>query len=337
MPKKTTQHKKAPLKKSKKEPATSQKKNTSNPISMFHVFLFVAFSSLFFFYPGSNYYISLFSYKRDTFQKPPATVKTKTQISIPIVNEATASPVLSAQSVYVIDKQTATPLFVRDEHVQHLPASTTKIITALVGADVFKQTDVLEVKRTFDVGQVAHFVQGERLTYENLMYALLVYSANDAAYVIADNYPGGYDAFIRAMNAKAQSLSMKDSHFVNPAGLDADGQVTTAFDLSLAARRLLDNPFLTKVVGIKDITISDVTYTYFHKLSNVNQLLGMIPGIAGLKTGYTENAGENLVTLYNYQGKQYVIVVLKSLDRFSDTKNVVYWLQTAISYTTTTY
>ncbi len=323
-----------PKKKStpKKKVVSKKKQPKPERISWFHGVLFLLLALLFFFYPGNSYYVSFFSYHRDTFRKPPAPKKYTSPISIPVVNVATASPLLSAESVYVIDKETATPLLVRNEKVRHLPASTTKVVTALVAIDEFKLTDVLEVKRVIDTGQVAHFIQGEKLTVENLLYALLVYSANDAGYVLADNYPGGYDAFIKAMNAKAKELHMKDSAFINPAGLDAEGQFTTAFDLALAARELLHDPFLTKVVGIKDITISDTSYTYFHRLSNVNQLLGEIPGIAGLKTGYTENAGQNLVTLYNYNGKQYIVVILKSLDRFQDTKNIVYWLQTAVSY-----
>jgi D-alanyl-D-alanine carboxypeptidase len=128
---------------------------------------------------------------------------------------------------------------------------------------------------------------------------------------------------------------MTDSHFVNPHGLHSVEQYTTAFDLTLAARALLNNPDLSKIVSTKEIIISDVDFKYFHKLSNVNQLLGVIPGIGGLKTGYTEESGQNLVTLYKrHDGQEVVLVVLKSTDRFADTASLVYWNEANIAYIT---
>ena len=126
---------------------------------------------------------------------------------------------------------------------------------------------------------------------------------------------------------------MQNSNFKNPAGLDASGQFSTPFDLAVAAREVLHNKHLKKMVGTKEITISDVDYRVFHRLSNVNTLLGQIQGVGGLKTGYTENAGENLVSFYKRRdGKEFVMVVLKSEDRFEDTKAIIDWLQ-RIQYT----
>ena len=87
-----------------------------------------------------------------------------------------------------------------------------------------------------------------------------------------------------------------------------------------------ENKILAKMVAIPQITISDVTHTYFHKLSNVNQLLGRIPGVAGIKTGWTEEAGENLVTLVERGGRKIIIVVLHSRDRFGDTIRLIDWV-----------
>ena len=134
------------------------------------------------------------------------------------------------------------------------------------------------------------------------------------------------------MNKKAKEIKMIDSHFSNPDGLDENGQYTTPFDLALAARYLLKNNYLAKIVSTKEIIISDVDFKYFHKLSNVNILLGEIAGIGGLKTGYTEAAGENLISFYKKNGHQFVIVILKSEDRFSDTRNVVKWIEENVDY-----
>jgi len=173
-------------------------------------------------------------------------------------------------------------------------------------------------------------LEGEKITVENLLYGLLIQSGNDAAYAFSNEV--GTDKFMALIKKKADSLFMKNSNFRNPAGLDEAGQYSTPYDMALAARELLKNPYLSKIVSIKEITISDVDFRYFHKLTNVNKLLGEIAGVGGLKTGYTEAAGENLVSFYKNNGHQFIIVILKSLDRFSDTRSVVGWIEENISY-----
>lgn len=244
-------------------------------------------------------------------------------------------PEVSAESIYLVDLPSFTPIFSRNENLKLFPASTTKILTALVAYDVYEPDQVITVKKTIADGQVMGLVVGEKITVENILYGTLIYSGNDAAYVLADNY--GYDKFINLMNEKARTLGMKNSYFVNSNGLDSGFQYSTAFDLSLAARELLKNPYLSKIVSIKEITISDVDFKYFHQLTNVNKLLGEIQGLGGLKTGYTENAGENLVSFYKKNSHQFVIVILKSLDRFNDTRNIIKWIEENVDYVNVKY
>ena len=170
----------------------------------------------------------------------------------------------------------------------------------------------------------------EKITAENLLYGILVHSGNDAAYALADNY--GFEKFLQLINQKVSDLSMSGSHFVDPAGLEEYNQYTTPFDLALAARALLQNNQLKKMVATKEITISDVDFKYFHRLANVNKLLGEVQGIGGLKTGFTENAKENLVSFYQKNGHQFIIVILKSEDRFEDTKQIVNWIDANVDY-----
>ncbi len=211
-----------------------------------------------------------------------------------------------------------------------MPASTNKIITALVANDLYKPDTVVTIQRVVAEGQTMGLVQNERITIENLLYGTLVHSGNDAAYALANEY--GFDQFVKRMNAKAKELRMTHSHFTNPTGLDDYSQYVSPFDLALAARELLKNKFLSKIVSTKEITISDVDFQIFHKLTNVNKLLGEIQGIGGLKTGYTENAGENLVSFYKHNGHQFIVIILKSLDRFEDTKNIITWINENIDY-----
>ena len=202
----------------------------------------------------------------------------------------------------------------------------------MVVNDIFSSDDVLTVKKATYEGQIMNLVLGEKITAENLLYGILVHSANDAAFTFAENK--GYDTFIRLMNEKAKQIHMNGSSFENPAGLDNLNQYTTPFDLALAARELLNNKYLAKFVSTKEIVISDIDYVYFHKLTNVNKLLGEIHGIGGLKTGFTENAGESLVSFYKKNGHQFIIVILKSEDRFNDTRNIVRWIDQNVTYFT---
>ena len=294
--------------------------------------LFIFFTLLFLFYPGDSYYFHIFSYNRSLFAEDKLSVKTIKVGPIPYLKNPYYQPLISAQGVYIIDLPSFTPIYQKNQKNRFLPASTTKIITALVAFDIYNPNDVITVKKTIYDGQIMGLNVGEKITVENLLYGTLVHSGNDAAYVLAENY--GYDKFIDLMNKKAKEINMTNSHFNNPDGLDENGQYSTPFDLTLAARYLLKNNYLAKIVSTKEIIISDVDFKYFHKLSNVNILLGEIAGIGGLKTGYTEAAGENLISFYKKNGHQFIITILKSEDRFSDTRNIVKWIEENVDYIT---
>lgn len=295
-----------------------------------HIFLTIALIFLFLFYPGSHYYGDLFSFNRELFAVRSQPVSYSIG-PIPYANSL-FSPSLSAEGVYVVDIASFSPVFAKNERQRFFPASTTKIITSLVAVDAYGLDDVVRVGRIISEGQKMGLLPDERITVENLLYGVLVHSGNDAAYVLADNYAAGYDGFVNAMNEKARQIHMSDSHFKNPAGLDDVDQYTTPYDLALAGRALLSNKTLSKMVSTKSITVSDIDFKYFHKLDNVNKLLGEVMGVGGLKTGYTEEAGENLVTFYKKNGHTFLIVILKSRDRFEDTKQMVSWIESNVRY-----
>ncbi len=294
-------------------------------------FFFTFFSLLFLFYPGDSDLFRIFAFNRDLFAKKE--VVENTDISIPLLINSSFQPTLSAEGVYIVDKNSFTPIFEKNSGKKLYPASTTKIITALVAYDVYDLNKIITINKIPDEGQMMGLVPGERISVEYLLYGTLIHSGNDAAYALAYDY--GYDKFIDLMNKKAQELQMKNTHFENPVGYDSARQYTTSFDLALAARELLENKYLSKIVSIKEITISDADFKYFHVLSNINKLLGEISGIGGVKTGYTEEAGENLVSFYKHGGSQeYIIVIMKSEDRFQDTINTVSWINSNIKYVT---
>lgn len=236
------------------------------------------------------------------------------------------SDTITASGVVVVDVDSGVYLYKKNEEMKLSPASTTKILTALVALDAFALDDVVVIGKPFLNGQSIGLTAGEHITVENLLYGALIHSGNDAAFALADHYPGGVEKFVEAMNARAAALHMTGSTFANPVGLDDPNQKVTATDLSRLAVAALHNPVITKMVAIPQITISDVTHSQYHRLTNVNQLLGKIPGVAGIKTGWTEEAGENLVTYVDRNGRKIVFVVLHSRDRFGDTTKLIDWV-----------
>jgi len=292
-------------------------------------FLFIFFTVLFLFYPGDSLYYHTFAYNRHLFNQKEKRLSFKIN-QIPYVKTAD-EPQVSAEAVYIVDLNSFTPVYKKNSQTQFLPASTVKIITALVAYDVYDLDRVITVKNVVSEGQLMGLAEGEKITVENLLYGMLVHSGNDAAFALADNY--GRDKFVDIMNKKAQKLGMEKSNFTNPAGFDDFSQLTTGYDLTLAARELLKNKLLKKIVSTKEITVSDSEYKNFHKLSNVNKLLGEIQGVGGLKTGFTENAGENLISFYKHNGHDLVLTILKSQDRFADTRELINWIDNNIGYT----
>lgn len=235
-------------------------------------------------------------------------------------------PEITAAGVVIIDVDSGVFFYTRNSDILLAPASTTKILTALVALDNYQLDDVVTVKTVVNDGQVMKLVPGERMTVENLLYGMLIASGNDAAYALADHFPGGVAKFVEAMNKKAKDLHLTKSTFTNPVGYDDPSHKMTPIDLARLARVALDDKTIAKMVAIPEITISDVTHTYFHPLKNVNQLLGKIPGVGGIKTGWTEEAGENLVTLVERNGHRVIIVILQSKDRFGETAKLIDWV-----------
>lgn len=246
--------------------------------------------------------------------------------NIPPIGKGNPAPATSARSVLVLDLATGKDLLERKAD-QRLPiASTTKIMTALVANSYFKQNSVLTVNDGAGiVGSKVGLTKGENLSFRSLLYGLLLNSGNDAAYVIAENYPGGVSGFISAMNKKVLDLDLKNSHFENPAGLDSPTHYSSARDLSKITIKALDDYQLARIFATQDTEISSTDKKYTYQLHNLNKLLSSVSGVLGVKTGYTENAKENLVTLVDRGGRRVLLVVLGSDDRFGETTKLIDW------------
>lgn len=288
------------------------------------VFL-VILGVFFLFYPGQNTYTLPLPTGGSWLRQLPFDVPPPAPYPVNKTNVYPGSEI-TASGVVILDVDSGVILYKRNEDSLLSPASTTKIITALVALDTYQLEDVVTVKTLVDSGQTMGLIPGERMTVENLLFGALVQSGNDAAWTLAESYPGGVKKFIESMNEKARQLHLTDSYFTNPVGYDDAKHKITPMDLARLAAVALNNQTVAKMVAIPAITVSDVTHTYFHSLKNVNQLLGKIPGVGGIKTGWTEDAGENLVTLVERNGHRIILVVLRSRDRFAETVKLIDWI-----------
>src|SRR4030042_6168584 len=228
-------------------------KNKEVVLKIKRAFLFVL-CLLFFFIPLKNFYCFI---KATPLPSPtqeldfslPATA------NYPVNLEKTPLPLLTAHSLVVVDRDSAALLVGRNENLRVLPASTVKVMTALVAWGYYRLDDVLVVGGMEKNGQDIGLVEGERITFKNLLYGLLVSSGNVAAVVLAQNYPGGVVGFVEAMNQKAQALNLTHTYFANPTGLDSDPEgnlltdfsYTSALDLARLPATPLKNQFLLEI------------------------------------------------------------------------------------------
>jgi serine-type D-Ala-D-Ala carboxypeptidase (penicillin-binding protein 5/6) len=235
-------------------------------------------------------------------------------------------PQLSAKFYFAMDLDSQYVFTSLNADQEVYPASTTKMMTALVVLDAFPLDQEIVVSRSYPEGSHLGLTRGVKITVEKLLYAMLVQSANDAAEILAENYPGGRPVFIQAMNVKASALGLRHTHFVNPTGLDETGHYSSAADLVRLAEVLVQDRELSRIVSTENavLSVSDDGSSYI--VSNVNQLLGKVPGVLGIKTGFTDGAGQALVTLVNRDNHPVLITVLGSQDRFTDSQTLIEWV-----------
>jgi len=236
-------------------------------------------------------------------------------------------PVLAAAEALAVDLDTMRPLYSRDPDAPRAPASLVKMMTAAVALDHFG-ADTNAVITTpagapgvgAEIGGTAMgLTRGERLSLRDLLYGMLLPSGNDAAYTIADAVAGGQPQFAALMNAKAAAIGLKNTRFAQGYGLDAPGQVSTAWDLARLARyNLAHYPLFDEIVRTPYRLIGQGRAHRAYALHSTNKLLGVYPGLFGVKTGTTPAAGQNLVVAARRGGLRVLVVIMGSTDRYAD-------------------
>ena len=230
------------------------------------------------------------------------------------------SPSLSAKSALLMEAESGAVVLEKNAHTRLPMASTTKIMTALVALELASPDTVISVdKRAIGTeGSSIYLCEGEKLTLEELLYALMLESANDAAVAIAIGVCGSEEAFVDAMNRRATAIGLSGTHFANPHGLDAEAHYTTAYELAIIARTALENPLLKAIVSTRKTTISHQDTDGVRLLVNHNKMLRQYDGCIGVKTGYTQKSGRCLVSAAERDGVVMIAVTIDSPDDWND-------------------
>ena len=228
---------------------------------------------------------------------------------------AAAAPEVEAGAAVLMERETGTVLYESHSHDKLEPASVTKIMTLLlvmeaIDGGTVRLEDVITVSSSAAAmgGSQVYLKEGEQMTVDELLKAVAVVSANDAAVALAEHLAGSEAAFVERMDRRAAELGMKDTNFVNCTGLPAAGHLTSAYDIALMSRALMAHPKIRDYTTIWMDTIRGGQF----QLSNTNKLVRFYSGCTGLKTGSTDSALYCLSATAEREGMELIAVVLKS-------------------------
>ncbi len=243
-------------------------------------------------------------------------------LTVPAMGETENSIELEASSAILMDAKSGRVLYEKDADAKRYPASTTKILTALLAIENLDPEAIVTISESaVDIdrdGSNMGLLNGEELTVRQLLYGLLVDSANDAANALGEEVAGSQEAFTQRMNARAAELGATGSNFMNPHGYHDDNHYTTARDLCLIAREAMKYQLFSEIVSTTKYQIEPTNkYHEIREFSNRNALINPAMGrkylfsaATGIKTGHTSKAGKCLVASAEKDGAEYLCVVL---------------------------
>lgn len=203
-------------------------------------------------------------------------------------------------------------------------ASTTKIMTALIACEICDLSEIIEVsdKMIAVEGSSVGLQVGDKISYESLLYGMMLESGNDAALCIAVSISGSQESFAALMNEKAKQIGMKNSNFVTPNGLDDEYHYSTAYDMAVLGGFAMNNELFAKIVGTKKykaVYNDGETYRTYY---NHNRLLSSLEGAEGIKTGFTKKSGRCLVTSCCRNGVRLIAVTLNDGNDWKDHRDL---------------
>lgn len=242
------------------------------------------------------------------------------------IEPSVKKPEITASGAISYDLASEQLLYQKNAKTKLPMASLTKLMTAIIALENEPIDKGFTVnKLAAEIGEdTMGLSEGEKLTLEELLYGLILHSGNDAAETIAQESRFGRGNFIYLMNKKAEDLGLTDTHFTNPTGLEGEGrQYSSAYDLLAVTRYALQNRGFAKIVATVEY---EIPYSDKHKyiyLFNETNLLTSYPGVKGVKTGYTLEAGLCLITYLEYEGHKIVAVLLNSQSRREEMKELL--------------
>jgi serine-type D-Ala-D-Ala carboxypeptidase (penicillin-binding protein 5/6) len=242
--------------------------------------------------------------------------------------------VAPAHGILLKDLNSGRVLYEHDAGKRMSPASLTKIMSALVILERGQLDDLVTISPNAARAHKTHLrvKAGQVFRLEDLLKAMLIVSANDACLAAVEHVGGDEAQFVDFMNAKAEKLGLADTHFSNGCGFDNPDHYSTAEDLATLSLMALDQPIFRQLVREERAIITPVSGHRAYVLHNTNRLLGRIPGVEGIKTGFTSKAGRCLIAKVSQNGSDLLLVILNSRRRWNTATNLIaYGLQAAES------
>jgi D-alanyl-D-alanine carboxypeptidase (penicillin-binding protein 5/6) len=242
--------------------------------------------------------------------------------------------VAPAHGILLKELNSGRVLYEHDAGKRMSPASLTKIMSALVILERGQLDDLVTISPNAARAHKTHLrvKAGQVFRLEDLLKAMLIVSANDACLAAVEHVGGDEAQFVDFMNAKAAELGLADTHFSNGCGFDNPDHFSTAEDLATLSLMALDQPIFRQLVREERAIITPVSGHRSYVLHNTNRLLGRIPGVEGIKTGFTSKAGRCLIAKVSQNGSDLLLVILNSKRRWNTATNLIaYGLQAAES------
>ena len=241
-------------------------------------------------------------------------------ISLPCLTVQADELNIYSKGAILIDQKTGAVLYEKNAEEKMYPASTTKILTSIIAIENCNLDDKVTVTKSAVLAipsgySSCYLSEGEIMTVKDLLTVFLVHSANDAGFVLAEHISGSIEEFAKLMNQKAEEIGCTNSHFVNPSGIHDENHYSTAHDLSLIARYCMQNQIFRNIVSSKNCTIGATNKFDIRKYSNTNDLLNTSskyynPNCIGIKTGYTSEAQNCLISGFSKNNLELISVIL---------------------------
>ncbi len=252
----------------------------------------------------------------------------------PVSSDSSSAAQVKATSVYILAQENGEVLFEHNSNTDYAPASTTKLMTALVVRQQYQLDTVIAIPSVSFVDARQPLVAGQKYTVRELLATLLISSNNTAAYALAQAHPEGYEGFMRDMNRTARVVGLTNSYFTNPAGFDAPDHRSTARDLGLLFRAALQDPVLREDLATVSHVLRNSDGNAVATFSNTHQLLKLDSRAKAGKTGTTDEARQVLITLLETKGHPYILVLLGSTDRYNETRRLADWVDERYTWQT---